>query len=163
MSCLRWQRYNDFLTVSNHGDVKSHGKLVKCEICKNGYKRIHVSHHGIQFKFLVHRLVAETFIPNPDNLPCVNHKDGNKLNNSVDNLEWCTFSRNNKHAYETGLKSAKGENNGRHKLTENDVDYIRKNYIKRHPEFSFAAMARKFGVDKKTVESAYKGINWRHV
>ena len=53
----------------------------------------------------VHRVIAETFIPNPNNLPCVNHKDGNKLNNSADNLEWCTHSENTLHSYRTGLQT----------------------------------------------------------
>ena len=67
-----------------------------------GYKRI--AHHGeIYFSFHVHRLIAITFIPNPNNLSCVNHKDGNKQNNHVSNLEWCTVEYNNKHALKTGL------------------------------------------------------------
>lgn len=55
-------------------------------------------------RYLIHRLVAEQYIPNPNNLPCVNHKDGNKLNNDVNNLEWCSYSENNEHALKNGLR-----------------------------------------------------------
>lgn len=57
---------------------------------------------------MIHRLVAQAFIPNPDDLPCVNHKDGNKLNNSVENLEGCSYSENRKHAYDNGLSQQRG-------------------------------------------------------
>lgn len=75
-----------------------------------------------------HRLVAETFIPNPDNLPIVNHKDGNKLNNSVDNLEWVTPTQNLNHAYATGLKPRTNGNNSRIKYEQNLEDEIWKPY-----------------------------------
>lgn len=58
---------------------------------------------GKKRNVLVHRIIAETFIPNPDNLPCVNHKDGNRHNNRVENLEWCTYSENSRHALDSGL------------------------------------------------------------
>ena len=130
MHCLKWKMFNSFIEVSENGDVKSHGKLIKGETCKNGYKRIHVSDNGESFKFLVHRLVACAFIPNPDNLPCVNHKDGNKQNNCVDNLEWCTYSYNQKHAFKTGLRDCNDEKNTQHKLSQSDVLEIRKLYVK---------------------------------
>ena len=60
----------------------------------NGYYYVCLSKNGIVKNYFVHRLVAEVFLPNPDNLPCVNHKDEDKSNNNVDNLEWCTHEYN---------------------------------------------------------------------
>lgn len=77
----------------------------------------------------IHRLVAIHFIPNPENKPCVNHKDGNKLNNVVDNLEWVTLSENMQHALKNKLKvPIGGENCNFSKLKRNQVDDIRKMY-----------------------------------
>lgn len=161
-NCSKWVNFNSFIEVSNNGEIKSHGKLIKGEICKAGYRRIHVSHNGTQYKFLVHRLVAMAFIPNPDNLPCVNHKDGNKLNNNVDNLEWVTHSENQKHAYRTGLKSANGIKNGHHKLTEKEVETIRALYVKgKHSENNSYGLAKKYGVCPKTILQIINGVTWR--
>lgn len=160
MSCLK--NVNDFLQVSETGQVFSHGKAIRGEVTRNGYIRIHVSHHGVQYKFLVHRLVAEAFIPNPDNLPQVNHKDGNKQNNSVENLEWCSASDNQKHAYRMGLKSAVGEKNGQSKLSEKDVIEIRTLYVKgKHTEHNSRGLAKKYGVDPKTILDIVNGKLWK--
>ena len=70
---------------------------------ESGYFGMNLYSNGRGYPKRVHRLVAETFIPNPENKPEVNHKDGNKQNNSVDNLEWVTRSENMLHAYSTGL------------------------------------------------------------
>lgn len=95
--------------ISNSGDVRkvSTKRPVKPELGTVGYMTIKLG-YGVAAKrrhFNIHRLVAETFIPNPMGLACVNHKDGNKLNNDVSNLEWCTYSHNNAHAYRIGLKT----------------------------------------------------------
>ena len=75
-------------------------------VCDNGhgYKQVFVSVKNKRYMRYVHRLVAECYLPNPNNLAEVNHKDGNKANNAVDNLEWCTRSENLYHAIRTGLK-----------------------------------------------------------
>lgn len=70
------------------------GKIYKPTICTNGYLELHASMYGKRKVFLIHRLVAQYFIPNPNNFPEVNHKDEDVTNNSVDNLEWCTAKYN---------------------------------------------------------------------
>jgi hypothetical protein len=83
--------------------------------------------NGKQYQVKFHRLVAEAFIPNPLNLPEINHKDGNKENNNDWNLEWSTRGNNLLHAYKNKLKiPVKGEKCGVHKLTEIQVNEIRK-------------------------------------
>ena len=82
--------------ISNFGRVfsKKSNKVMKNRVVsKNGYQQITLDNSQL----LVHRLVAQAFIPNPNNLPCVNHKDENKKNNDVRNLEWCTYKYNNEY------------------------------------------------------------------
>ena len=94
--------------VSNLGRVRTNGKrpgLLKLTKQKSGYRYAMIQlSNGKQKNCRVHRLVAEHFLPNPDNMKEVNHKDGNKDNNRADNLEWCTRSHNVKHSFDTGLK-----------------------------------------------------------
>lgn len=81
------------------------GRVLKCSIDKAGYKRVDTRNRikGTGSYELLHRVIAKTFIENPLELPCVNHIDGNKLNNNVSNLEWCDQSYNSLHAWRTGL------------------------------------------------------------
>lgn len=74
-------------------------KMLKGSIGEHGYKYYRLSKDGVKKMFYAHRLVAETYIPNPENLPVVNHKDGNKQNNNIDNLEWVSYSGNVSHAH----------------------------------------------------------------
>lgn len=90
--------YEGHYQVSNCGRVKSikFGKeIIMKQNIRRGYYYVNLYKNGILKTYQVHRLVAEAFLDNPDNLPCVNHKDENKLNNNVDNLEWCTIRYNN--------------------------------------------------------------------
>lgn len=91
------------LEVTTCGQVLSNGRVLKASRLPNGYWRINLKRGGRQRTLLVHRLVAETFICNPDGLPYVNHKDGDKDNNQRENLEWVTPSQNAQHAWDTGL------------------------------------------------------------
>ena len=87
-------------------------RVLKQKHCANGYRSVKLFKDGKHSHLLVHRIVAKTFIPNPDNKRYVNHIDGNKANNNVNNLEWCTASENLKHAFKTGLsKPIKGADN----------------------------------------------------
>lgn len=91
--------------VSDSGVVvNKHGKSMKPSVNpRTGYVQCFLTKDGRLVSRYLHRLVAEAFIPNPECLPQVNHKDGNKENNCVDNLEWVTGSENMQHAYKTGL------------------------------------------------------------
>lgn len=103
---------NGKIEVSEDGQIRSllRGKpyILKSQKDNKGYQRVRVTIDRNKMSFKVHREVAKAFIPNPDNLPQVNHMDGNKSNNSVDNLEWCTNQQNQIHAIEIGLCSGKG-------------------------------------------------------
>lgn len=95
------------IKISNFGNLKVRSDLKFCENRLNDYKIINV----FQKMYYIHRLVAKAFVKNPYNKPCVNHKDGNKLNNNAKNLEWVTHSENNKHAYRNGLKKPATQTN----------------------------------------------------
>ena len=115
--------YEGLYQVSNFGEVKSlpkirnifntyyfsKEKILKHALNDSGYKIVVLAKNKKAKTLRVHRLVALAFIDNFENKPQVNHKDGNKLNNNVNNLEWCTNGENEKHAYKLGLKKL---NNG---------------------------------------------------
>ena len=97
--------------INKKGEIKNlkTKRILKFTISHNGYFKTNVMINGKITTIFPHRLVAQAFIPNPNNLPCVNHKDGNKQNNCVDNLEWCSYSENMKHAVKNGLLVNKGK------------------------------------------------------
>jgi hypothetical protein len=119
--------------------------ILKPEVTKFGYYRVVLCCNGKTHKKSVHRLVAEAFLPNPGDKPQVNHKDGNKLNNNVSNLEWCTASENSRHAWDTGLVCSAV------RLPDELRTKVRAYYVKGSAEFGCVATAKKFGIGKQTV------------
>jgi hypothetical protein len=107
---------------------------------------------------MIHRLVAECFIENPESKPFVNHIDGNKLNNNASNLEWCTNKENMKHAFRAGLLNKKSLLNlvNNSALSIEDVKYIRTNYKARDKDFGGAQLAIQFGVSAAAISAVVK-------
>lgn len=87
----------------------TNGKVLNGSIGENGYKYFRLANQGRKKMFYAHRLVAENFIENTENLPVVNHKDGNKLNNNIENLEWVSYSDNAKHFHQEIKKDSKNK------------------------------------------------------
>ena len=159
--------YEGIFEVSDKGNLKrllENGKeriLKGYENC-NGYRATVLCVNHVPKSKLIHRLVAEAFIPNPDNLPQINHIDGNKKNNSVENLEWCDSKHNINHAWSNGLhRIPNGTNNPRHKLTEDQINYIRKNCVRYDQNRGTSALARKFGVSQTTISRIVRGETWK--
>jgi len=120
--------YESYYEISNYGRVKTlHNRYKECIfkkpfVRKDGYVVVNLVKDNKQNTFYLHRLVAGHFIPQDGNIlkSEVNHMDGNKQNNQIDNLEWCTISENKKHAYDTGLTKI-GSKRTSSKLTEEIV------------------------------------------
>ena len=149
--------YEGLYEVSNMGSVRNSktGKLKIPQLMKRGYVQVLLWTNHQAKGFTIHRLVAEAFLPNPNNFSDVNHKDGNKQNNSVDNLEWCTRSYNLKHAYKNGLRVSSSQ-----KLTIEQVKFIRNNF----DSFTRYEFARMFDVSYWSICNVlqgrcFKGVN----
>jgi len=113
-----WKRYNKNLWVSNYGRIKRGNGYVYCGAKTSiGYLATRIGDKNK--KELMHRLVAKLFIPNPDDLPVVNHKDGNKKNNRANNLEWTTYQDNSLHACKTGLNKRSSKHLGKRVIQYN--------------------------------------------
>ena len=141
-------------------DVKEN-KYRKFTETKDGYYKVSFYVFGKYKRFLIHRLVLMTYNPvdNMDNLQ-VNHIDGNKKNNRIDNLEWCTLKENMKHAWNTGLcknSTPNGINSHHHILTEEEVKTIKHLLSK---NLSYQKISGIFNVSKSTIYQISNGITW---
>lgn len=155
--------FPDRYLINRYGQVYSlHSKkLISQRLDRYGYVRCNLYRDGEHVTITIHRLVALAFIPNPDNLPEINHKDGNKLNNHVDNLEWVTTSENQKHAYSIGLSKPKlGEQNPTAKYTKEDVVKVCE-LLKNG--FGNAQIAKITGYSLSFIEKIKYGECWTHI
>jgi hypothetical protein len=130
----RFRNKDRLLTRSNGIKQFTKSKILKNNYYSNGYVQLILYVDSVRFNFLGHRVVAEHFVNNPENLPIVNHLNLKKWDNRISNIEWCTKSENGLHAYINGcfdnVKKVKGEQHSNTNLTNEDVRYIRANYKK---------------------------------
>lgn len=168
--------YTGYL-VSNDGQVKSidravvgkngvtqnrKGKVLKLVVDNTEYQVVTLYECGMSSNHSVHVLVAAEFVSGREPGLVVNHIDGNKLNCVCTNLEWVTRQYNNIHAIETLLNPTRGETNIQAKLSNDDVVWIRSNYIPRHDIYGGVALAARFNVHNSTISGIANGRDRKH-
>lgn len=169
LSCEKWVFIEGFenYAVSNKGRVKSfarykEGRILRYSISDAGYKRVVLCRDGIVHYYSIHRLVADSHIPNPHNKQQVNHINGDKGDNNVRNLEWVTQEENMKHAHETGLMNPpKGESCSFSKLTKQEVLSIRKERIE--GGIKLRVLSKKYGVSESHISCITRNKSWKHL
>ena len=154
-----------FLEINKKGEIRKTTQK-KITITNENYQRVEVTIKGKRKRFCLHKLLAETFIKNdnPKEKTQVNHKDGNKHNNKLDNLEWATPSENTKHAIKNGLHipyfskyHLKGEKSFASKLKNKDIRYIRESSKKG------VKLAKKFNVSSACISRIRNNKDWKHI
>ena len=173
--------YEGYYQVSNYGNVKSldrvikektgktqtiKGRVLKQRINPGGYYYVELSKNGTKATFAIHQLVAQAFLDNPENKPIVNHINGIKTDNNVNNLEWATYSENLSHAYSSGLRTAVSlqtvENkNYKRKLKPEQVIEIKR--LLAAGSLTHKEIATKFSVARSTVTEIKSGRRWKHL
>jgi hypothetical protein len=139
--------------VTSSGKVFSNvgkRKELKGKVSKSGYRMMVLTVNGKKIYPNLHRLVAESFIPNPKNYPEVNHKDGNKLNNNVNNLEWCTPSQNQIHSRDNDLQNTK--------INMEIANEIRELYST--GSYTYRSLAKKYDIGKTEIGYIIKNKRW---
>lgn len=125
-------------------------KILKSYKNVSGYSTVRLSKNNKVVNCMVHRLVAQAFITNSKNKPQVNHIDGDKTNNTADNLEWVTGKENTHHAYNTGLATS-GEKKYNAKLTNEQVQTIREIYVSGDRNYGQRALAKRYNVNQRVI------------
>jgi hypothetical protein len=141
------------------------GRIMKTPLHSTGYPFCTLHKDGIAKTFKVHRLVAGAFLARPSNRDYVNHKDGDKTNNNVSNLEWCTPSENMRHAHKLGLNTSlkKGAAHHKSKLTEKDVLRIR--HIFKDPKNALTKkeIANQYNISDVSISYIVLRRTWKHI
>lgn len=150
----------DRITISRRSKNHLKGKILSTTLNTKGYPHIRLSKEGKRETFRVHRLVAQTFIPNPDNLEIVNHIDSNKTNNNISNLEWCSEMDNRLHARKIFNDTAYGEECNLSKLTETQVKEIRTNG---KMGMTNEQIGKLYNVSHETIRNVLNGNSWKHI
>jgi hypothetical protein len=153
------------VTHRSDGTIQTWGERpMRCRIGESGYQLVRLSRPGKRTMARVHRLVAEAFIPNPENKPEVNHKNGHRWDPRLENLEWATSSENRTHAVRVlgsvHVPHRYGSEALNSKLTESIVSECRKSVAN---GASIRGMARLHKVDSKTMRCAVIGKSWSHI
>jgi hypothetical protein len=160
-----YEMYYEVSNLSNIrrklGTSKLKQKNLKGSFDKDGYIKVNLKIKQKTNSKILHRLLAEAFIPNPENKPQVNHINGIKSDNTLENLEWCTLSENRQHAYDTGLQRSdtrRGEKNNFCKLTKEDVLKIRQMY--KPYKFTNKMIAEIYNVTEGCISNITSRKNW---
>lgn len=133
--------------------------LAPCKT-RTGYLEVSAKKQGKRIKHLLHRLIAMAWVPGYQEDLTVNHIDGNKTNNSINNLEWVSLARNSQHEWETGLVNLRGENHPGSKLTSKQVVYIRRMLAQ---GISANAIAVITNLSSETIYKISNGKTWAHL
>lgn len=163
-----WRNIEDYgsdYQISTFGRIKSsknrHKKILAPFVDKDGYLQIALSKNGNVKKFKIHRLVAQAFISNPNAKPQINHIDGNKMNNHVGNLEWCTDRENNRHAIKMKLRTY--SRNSNRALTDKQVKWCRSVHIPFDEKFGSTALAKIFGISQVSMNNLLKRKTYKDI
>lgn len=163
---MKWKQikeFEEYYEVNDLGQVRRIGQISnrKKQITHKGYHKVFLYGGGKRLHCFVHRLVAIAFISNPENKPNINHKNGIKTDNRINNLEWCTTAENNQHAKEMKLyKPLHGSKHGMSALTEEIVLKIREHAKEGMTHKSIADF---YGVTPSTIRMVIIGKSWKHV
>ena len=153
--------YGRVLSLPRQGTRTTEPVLRSISMTHDGYPRVRLLFKGKDKTVRVHRLVAEAFLDNPEGKETVNHIDGNKENNRADNLEWADRHEQMLHAYKKGLKEGmKGSDNPYSKLSPEQVEAIRNEYVPQSKEHGTVALGKKYGVNNSTIGNIVRGVTY---